>query len=367
MKFSCFCLDLNESINKVYKAIPSKPINPITEGIKMKAYNNKLILTATNLNLTIENSFNVNILEEGEILIPAKYFSEFVKKLNDGEIVISCDENQNMTIKTEDSVFNLKCMDIEEYPIIKKVENKNEFIIIGKNLKKAVESTIFSVSTDDTRPVLKGSYFKIENDILTVVAIDGYRIALYKTNIEENSGDFSFIIPGKNISEISKMIIKDDEIIKIKSDENNVVFTIGETVITSSLIDGDYIDYKQIIPNNFETVLNVEKNIFYESLEMASILTKIEKNSLVIFDINDKKLSITSNSEVGDFKKVLNISQTGRDVTVGFNAKYFCEALRNIEDEFISIKLNDKSSPCIITNVMEDNTFIYMILPIRIV
>lgn len=362
MKLSCYYLDLINSVNKVIKGIGSKTINMALEGIKFKAYDNKLTLIATDYDLTIENSILANIKEEGEILVPGKLFNEYIKKFNDGDFEIET-INEEINIKNGDSSANIKCLDLNDFPNINRIGDKDNFTISSNDFKDAINKVAFSVSTEDVRPICKGCLVEIEDKNMRVVALDGYRMALVNKTIENSTSNYSFIIPAKSINEIIK-IIENECIIKFNISDKYIMAEVDGTLVTVKLMEGDFIKYSQIIPNDFTTNIIVDKKLFESSLDKASTLTKTEKNNLVKFDIYDKYMNMSSNSEFGESNEKITIGVNGKDISTCFNAKYFNDILRQLNDEFIKINFNTATSPCVIVP-NEGDEYLYLILPVR--
>lgn len=367
MKLICEGLDLSDATLKVIKATATRTTNPILEGIKLKAQNDELILSATDLELSIEKRIKADVKIEGEVVVPGRFFSEFIKKLTNEKIEISKAENSNLLkIRYTDSEGFLQCMPANEFPEPLKIENPQTFEIKQQYLKEIINKTIFSASIDDSRPILKGILVEIENKKVTFVALDGYRMAICKKDLKSNSADQSFIIPARSLSEISKIIDDSEVVTKVFIQRNIIRFNFGSTEITSRLLDGDFINYKQVIPSNITTTVTVTKTMLENSLERASLLARLNKNNLVTFDIKDKTMTVSSDSDMGNIIEKLTININGKDLIIAFNARYFSECLRYIDDEFVNINFTSPISPCTITS-SENNSYLYLILPVKIV
>ena len=255
----------------------------------------------------------------------------------------------------------------DEFPEIKDLINPETVVIKTKDLRELINRSIFSVATDDARPILKGCLFEISNDKITAVALDGYRLALAKKPIKSTTAEFSCIIPARTLGEISKLLEGDDEdLLELLIQKNYLMIDLNDTRITTRLLDGDYLNYNQIIPSSFSTTLILNKNQLEDALERASLLSRVEKNNLVKFEITDKVMVLSSKSELGDIKENITISLTGNDLAIAFNARYFTEALRVTSDEFLKLKFTSPIAPCVITG-NESDEFLYLILPVRIV
>lgn len=367
MQIVCDGLDLSEAVMKVSKAISAKSTNPVLEGIKITAEDDTLTLSATDLELAIEKKIKADVKVEGEAIVPGKFFTEYVRKLTNEKIELTLNENDQLKIKYIDSEGFIQCFKAIEYPSFKKIESDEYFGIKESDLKTLINKSIFSVAFDDSRPILKGCLFEIADNEITSVALDGYRMAIVKRPVQLSNVNSSMIIPARSLNELAKILDDSDNVINIYVQKNYVMIDLVHTKIISRLLEGDFLNYKQILPTTFGTSVVINKNQFENSLERASLLSKVGQSNLVNFDIKDNVLTITSNSEIGNIKENVNISLTGNDVKISFNARYFMECLRVNADEFIKISFNSPTNPCVVTAIDEGSEYLYLILPVRII
>lgn len=365
MLVNCQGLDLSEAFLRVSKAISNKITNPILEGIKIVAEDGTLTMSATDSELSIEKKIKADVKIEGETVVPGRFITEFVKKLTNSEIELSLNEKNQLVIKYEDSQSMIQCYNPIEYPGFKKVETSEFFGISKKDFKTCVNKSIFAVATDDSRPILKGVLFDIDKNVLNAVALDGYRLARVKKDIV-SSIKKSIVVPARSLNEISKLIDDSDDMINIYIDTYTIMIDLGDTKVTSRLLEGDYINYKQIIPMNYETFVAINKEQFEEALERATLLSKTSQNNFVKFDIKENNICITSNSDLGNIKENIPANVSGKDLIISFNPRYFLESLRVNTNEFVKICFNQPSSPCVIVPTEEDE-FLYLILPVRVI
>lgn len=365
MLVSCHGIELSEAFLSVSKAISNKITNPILEGIKVVAEDDTLTLCATDTELSIEKKIKANIKEEGEAVVPGKFITEFVKKLTNEMIELELNEKNQMIIKYDDSQTIIQCYNVLEYPSFKKLESLEYFGISKKDLKTIISKTIFSVSVDDSRPILKGVLFDVDKNTLNAIALDGYRLAKVKKNISSNLTT-SIVIPAKSLNEISRLLDDSEEIINVYVDKSSLMVDFGSTKVTTRLLEGDFVNYKQIISANYETVAIINKGQFEDALERASLLSKVGQGNCVKFEVKEKNLCITSNSELGNVKENVPVSTTGKELLIAFNARYFIENLKANSDEFVKICFNSPANPCVIVPV-EGDEFLYLILPVRMI
>lgn len=365
MLVSCHGIELSDAFLSVSKAISNKITNPILEGIKIVAEDDTLTLSATDTDLSIERKIKANIKTEGEAVVPGKFITEFIKKLTNEMIELELNEKNQMIIKYDDSQSIIQCYNVLEYPSFKKLESMEYFGISKKDLKTIINKTIFSVAVDDSRPILKGVLFDIENNTLNAIALDGYRLAKVKKTIISNL-KMNIVIPARSLSEISRLLDDSEEVINVYVDKSTLMVDFGDTKLTTRLLEGDFVNYKQIIAANYETVCVINKGQFEDALERASLLSKVGQGNCVKFEVKEKNLCITSNSELGNVKENVPVNMTGKELLIAFNARYFIENLRANNEEFVKICFNAPANPCVIVPV-EGDEFLYLILPVRMI
>lgn len=365
MKIICDGADLSDAVLKVSKGTSNKTTNPILEGIKVVAEEDFVTLSATDLELSIEKTIRAMVQIEGEMVVPGKFFCEYIKKLNNEQIELHVDEKNVLSIKYTDSVGKIQCLNAMEFPQIKKLEDSQYFEMREKDLRSLISKSIYAVATEDVRPILKGVKLEITKDQITAVALDGYRLAVVKKPILNSTAEFSCIVPARSLNEISKLLGDEDKPIRVNVGRNFLMVDIDNTKMTTRLLEGDFINYTQIIPTDFNTNVILNKDQLLDALERASLLSRVDRNNLVKFDISDKVMVLSSKSEIGDIKENITISLTGNDLAIAFNARYFTEALRVTNDEFLKLNFTSSVSPCIITG-NDNDEFLYLILPVRI-
>lgn len=367
MKVICDGLDLSIATSQVIKAISNRTTNPVLEGIKLEAKGEFLKLSATDLELAIEKEIRGDIKEEGVTVVPGRFFSEFIKKLTNEKIELELNEKNKLKISYTDSETYLQCYNPNEFPNLNIIEDKEFFLITKTNFKNLISKSVFATALDDTRPVLKGCFIELSGDNISSVGLDGYRMAIARKKLEqETTQNTSFIVPAKSLIEINKSIEDSDDVIKVCFQRNFLMVESDGARIITRLIDGDFINYKQILPNSYSTTVIVSKNSFEEAIDRTSVLSRADKNNLVKFDFKDNLLTLSSNSDIGNIKENIGVSLSGNDLSIAFNARYFTECLRAVSDEAINLCFNMPSSPCLITPSSGDE-FTFLILPVRIV
>lgn len=367
MQIVCEGLDLSDAVIKVSKAIANKTTNPILEGIKLVAEEDTLTLSATDLDLSIEKKIKADVKVEGETVVPGKFFSEFIKKLSNEKIELELNDKNQLKIKYIDSESYIQCFLTDEYPGFNKVESNEFFSLTKVNLKNLINKSIFSVAVDESRPILKGTLFEVSQNDVKAVALDGYRLALVNVPIISSTINGSVIVPARSLGEIAKLLDDTDDIINVYIDKKYLMVDMGDTKVITRTLEGEFLNYKQIIASDYSTEITINKTQLTDALERASLLSKVGQNNLVKFDIKESNLTLTSNSEIGNIRENINISLNGKDMFIAFNARYFMEAFRTINDEFIKIKFNSSSNPCVVVPADDKQEYLYLILPVRII
>ncbi|WIV12598.1 DNA polymerase III subunit beta [Proteiniborus sp. MB09-C3] len=364
MKFRIQQKDLSKCINVVQKGISSKSTLPILSGILLEAEEGKLKLTGTDLEIGIKSSIDCDIIEEGSIVITSRIFGDIVRKLPDLPIDIYVDGNNNIHIDCGNSKFNLIGLSATDYPQLPEIYESSYFEIPKDLLKSMIRQTIFAAAQDETRPILTGALFETSDNNASLVAIDGYRLAVknVSVNVDEN---IKVVIPAKTLNEVNKILEDDDAEVKISCTTGNVIFNFGDTIITSRLLEGQFLNYNDIIRNEYKLKIKVKTRDLQECLERASLLAREGKNNLVKLDISDDRLIITSNSEIGNVFEELPIVLEGNDIKIAFNSKYILEGIKAIDSEEIVMYMTSNINPCIIRPA-EDSSYTYLVLPVRL-
>lgn len=366
MKLICNGNDLSIAVGQVSKAASQKNTTPILEGVLLKATKGTLTLTATDLEIAIEKTIAADVKIEGSVVVPSKIFSEFVKKLASEQIELTLVDSK-LKIKYGDSEGYLQTLNADEFPPIKELTNSETFSIVRGEFKDLINKIAFSVSLDDSRPILKGVLLEVSDITLTGVALDGYRLAKCTKPIEKTSAMMQAIVPSRCINEIARLLDDSTNLVEVSIQKNYLVVNLDHTKITTRLLDGDFINYRQIIPTDFKTSITIPKELFESGIERAMLLARSEKTNLVKFDIREDILKIESNSELGNLSEKVPIRHNGEDLAIAFNAKYYMDILRFVNVDHVLLKLSSPSSPCILVpSGTAEEEFLYLILPVRL-
>ena len=364
MKFTCAKNKLQEAISISQKAVTGKSPMPILQGIHLSAKGNELTLIGSDIDLSIETKIEADVEEEGTIVVDSKIFGEIIRKLPNSSVKINTTDNNSIEIFCEKSKFDLIHMDADEFPGLPRINENMIFSIPERVLKNMIKGTIFAIAQDETRPILTGILFEVRDEKLNLVALDGYRLAL-RSNEINNENTISAVIPGKTFSEVSKILSEDEKNVNITFTPNHILFNLGETKVISRLLEGEFIKYNSIIPEEYKLKVTAKRSELLNCIERASLMGKDGNTNLVKFDIKDDNLVITSNSQLGKVREELNIILQGDELQIAFNSKYLIDVLKILEDDEIIMEFDSSVSPCVIKS-KDEKTYTYLVLPVRL-
>lgn len=365
MKFFCNTHELSDAINVVSKALTKKN-TPVLEGIKIEAAGSYVILTATDLELFIEKKINAEVLVEGEVVVPGRFFGEYIRKLTSIErIEIEETVGDAISVRYGESKGEIKCYE-NTFPKMSKEERGDYFKIKEKDLKEILDKTIFCVAADATKNIIKGCLLKVQDGILKTAALDGYRLAVNQIEVESNVERKSVIVSGRILGEIIKILEDTDNEVEVSLHERNIVFNLGHTIINSVLMEGEYIRYEDLIQKEFETVVTVKISEILDSMDRVTLISRGRSNNQTKLKFGENQINIKVESDIGVIDENVVAKIEGKDIEIAFNSKYFCEALSKIKKDYCLINLKTPNSPAVIKEVDSDNT-LFMILPVRIV
>lgn len=356
--------NLLKSVNTVMKAVPSKTTMPILECILIDASANEIKFTSNDMELGIETIVEGTIEERGIIALDAKIFSEIVRRLPDSYVTIETDKNLATTITCEKAKFHIPGKSGEDFAYLPILE-KNDCITISQfTLKEIIRQTIFSIAVNENNKLMTGELFEVKNNTLKVVSLDGHRIAIRKVELNDQTTDKKVVVPGKTLSEISKILSGEtSDKVNIFFTENHIVFEFDQTTVVSRLIDGEYFRIEQMLSSDYETKIDINKRELLDCIDRATLLVKEGDKKPIIINIDDSGMQLRIDSSMGSMKEDIDITKEGKDIMIGFNPKFLMDALRVIDDEMISIYLVNPKAPCFIKN--EEESYIYLILPVN--
>ena len=364
MKLVCSKANLLNGVQIVSKAVPSKTTMSILECILVDATNGEIKLTANDMELGIETTIEGQIVEKGIIALDAKMFLEIVRKLPDSDITIETDASFKVVITCEKAKFTIIGKSGEDFSYLPAVEKDDSIVMSQFTLKEVVRQTIFSISDNDNNKLMTGELFEVNEGTLKVVGLDGHRIAIRNIKLEGRSDDVRVVIPGKTLQEISKILNADAEsFVNIYFTNNHVLFEFDQTHVVSRLIEGDYFKISQMLSNDYETKVSINKKEFLDSIDRANLLIREGDKKPIIINILNGLLQVNVNSAIGALNEDIDIDKEGKDIMIGFNPKFLMDALRVIDDENVTMYLVNHKSPCFIRD--KEENYIYLILPVN--
>ena len=371
MKFEIKQEILMEHLNYVIKGVSSKNLRPILNCIKLNLTDEGLYLMSTDNEIAIKSFIDQSKIEKietlGEIVVSGRYLFEIIRKLPNDLVKIEEVIDSKIFITTTNSSFNLNCSSVNEFPDLELEFSKHPLVINQRLFKTLINQTSFATSTQESRPVLTGISFNVENNLLECTATDSYRLSSKKIELSENYPEkVNIIIPTKNISELMKLFNNDEEDIELHIFNNKIIFKFESIVFMSRLINGTYPDTSKLIPNDFSLIIKVNLDNFFSAIDRASLLTNEADKNTIKFETKGNTAIVSSNiPEIGNVEEKVEINKNNEEeIKIAFSSKFMLDSLRVLESNEIEICLNGELKPIIIKN-NEDDTLIELILPIR--
>ena len=365
MKFSCEKALLTTAVSVTSRAVAAKSSIPAMEGILIEA-GAQLRLTGYNLETGIQATVPAEITERGSLVLSARLFGEIVRKMPD-DVVVFSSNGYMVNIKCGLSEFNILGTDPEEFPELPTVDQQNTLTIGQPTLRSMIAQTLFAVSDNESRPVHTGSLFEVEGSGLTVVSVDGYRLALRHEEVVEKKGAeaFSFVVPGSALSEVEK-ICASEENITVTQGARHIMFQTGDIVLVCRRLEGEFLPYKNAIPRNNSIKLECDARMLLSSIERVSLIISEKLKSPLRCVFGDGMVSITTKTSIGDAADQCPITGDGQNLEIGFNNKYLMDALKAAPADKLRMEFSSGVAPCVILPAEGEETFIYMVLPVRL-
>lgn len=367
MKFSCEKVVLQNAISTASRAVAAKSSIPALEGLLLVCSGESMTVTGYNMQLGIRTQFACDVEEEGKLVLNARLFGDIVRRMPEDTVTLVSDEKLTVKVHCGDADFDIVGLPAEDFPDLPEVEEKNVVSLPEKTLRAMIQQTSFAVSTNEARPVHMGSLFEIGGGELTIVSVDGFRLALRREKLEGSAnGEFSFVAPGTALNEVEKVCEDIDDLLKITLGDRHILFEIGETELICRRLEGEFLDYKNAIPRKNPIAITVDTRTMMESLDRVSVVISEKLKSPVRCVFSQNKVTFSAKTASGDAKDVCKVDGDGRDLEIGFNNRYLSEALRYAPADTVRLELNSGISPAIIVPVDGDESFLYMVLPVRL-
>lgn len=366
LKFSCEKTLLQAAVSTAGRAVATKSSIPALEGLLLEG-NTNLSVSGYNMQTGIRTAFEAQIHEEGRIVLNARLFGDIIRKLPDDVVVFSADEKYLVKLTCGDSSFEILGMSADDYPELPEVDDEYGMCMEQRTLKAMINETSFAVSNNESRPVHTGSLFEINEKGLTMVSVDGFRLALRREPLEKiEGGAFRFVAPGSALREVENICADTDELMQVTLGKRHLLFEAGATQLICRRLEGEFLDYQHAIPRSNPIAVEVETKVMLESLDRVSVVISEKLKSPVrcVFDLD--KVYLSAKTGNGEAKDVCVVKGDGKELEIGFNNRYLMDALRYAPAEKVKMELNTGISPCIIVPTDGSDNFLYMVLPVRL-
>ena len=366
MKIICSKADLIKAVGIVSKAVPTRTTMPILECILRDAQASSIKLTANDMELGIETIMQGTIAEKGMAALDAKLFSDIIRKLPDSDITLETDANYQATITCGKTIFRIPGKDGEDFSRIPLIEKNVPVVISQFTLKDLIRQTIFSIAQNDTNKIMTGELFEIKGNHFRVVSLDGHRISIRNVALKEEYGDQKVIVPGKTLTEISKILSGEtQDLVDMYLTKNHIMFSFDDTIVVSRLIEGSYFKVDQMLSTDYETKVSINRREMLDCIDRSTLFVREDDKKPIVMTIEDDVMQLKMKSQMGSLDESILIEKEGKNIKIGFNPKYLIDALRAIDDETIDIYYVNPKAPCFIRDT--DNSYTYLVLPVNFV
>lgn len=366
MKFTCEKQLLQNAVNAASRAASARSSIPALEGLLIQAGANVRV-TGYDLRKGIYQSIEADVEEPGSaVVMTAKLIGEMMRVLPDGMVAVEVADGGKTTVKCGMSEFSFMSLPAEDYPELPESDYADAISLEQQKLSELIEQTIFAVSTNESRPVYMGSLFELDKNRLTVVSVDGYRLALRRAEVNGKTQSASFIVPGSVLQDVARLCSKGEDPVMIDLGERHVSFTIGDTVVVSRLLEGEFINYRKTIPENFKYKLGVNRGEMLSATDRVSLVVDETVKSPIRLVFGDSSIDFRCGTALGTARDVCPCEGSGGDTEIGFNGRYLRDALRAAPTDELTVCINTGSAPCVIVPADGSDEFVYMVLPVRL-
>ena len=366
MKISCEKALLQAACNTASRAAASKSPIPALEGLLLSA-EDKLYVKGYDLKKAIVTAVEADIAQRGTVVVGARLFGEMMRRMPDGIVSIESDEKNNLSVRCGKSSFNILGMSSEEYPELPSFDAQSSVTLPQNILKDMINRTLFAVSTDEVRPVYTGTLFEIEGEELTLVSVDGYRLAIRREKLEKAQMDScSFVVPGSALSDVEKICADTEDPVSIAVGQKHISFTIGDATVISRRLEGEFLNYRRSIPDTFRSELKIDRAEFMSVIDRVSLIVSEKNTSPVRMTLGDGVIDCLCVTPIGRAEDVCTCEGSGGELVIGFNDRYMKDALKAAAADELLLCVNTASSPCILKAADGSDSFTYMVLPVRL-
>ncbi len=369
MKFECSAQELLNGLVNATRALSSRPAMQILEGVLLRAGDDEVELMCSDGSLSIKSQVQANVSVPGEVVLPGRLLTEIVRKLPEGTVAFSMNEKLVVTIRCCQSRSTITGMPSAEFPQMKDLVNTHALHFPQKKLRDMISKVTFAIALQESRQALTGCLMEVTADELRLVGLDGFRLALQRMHdnfvLPDGVEKVSAIIPGRVMNEIAHIMEDDDSMATFHLDNTHMMVVMGKTTLVTSLLAGEYINYRQILPTAWLTRVTVKRKELQDAIERASLMAKEGKNNLIRMKATQNNLRITSMSELGDVLEELDAHLEGEDIEIAFNSRYISDVIKNVDEDCCTLCMNTNVSPCVISP-MDGDSYLYLVLPVRV-
>ena len=366
LKFSCEKTLLQQAVSTVSRAVAAKSSIPALEGVLLEG-DTQLTLSGYNMQTGIRTAISAEIHQEGRIVLNARLFGEMIRRLPDDMVTFEADDKFNVKLNCGDASFELPGLSADDYPELPEVDDQFSVTLEQRTLKAMINQTSFAVSTNEARPIHTGALFEISDTGLTMVAVDGFRLALRREPLERiDGGAFRFVAPGAALNEVEKICADTDALLTVVQGKRHLMFEAENTQLICRRLEGEFLDYRNAIPKNNPICVEVETKALLESLDRVSVVISEKLKSPVRCLFSQDRVYMSARTGNGEARDICPVRGDGQELEIGFNNRYLMDALRYAPADTVKMQLNTGISPCIITPVDDSDNFLYMVLPVRL-
>ncbi|BAK99732.1 DNA polymerase III beta subunit [Oscillibacter valericigenes Sjm18-20] len=366
MKFSCKKALLQSAVNIASRAVAQKSSIPGLDGLLLQT-GDGLTVSGYNLQTGIRTNVSADVAESGKLVLNAKLFGDIIHRMSDDLVTLSASKERPVHLSCGDANFEIPGIPADDYPQLPEAEDSFRVSIRQRALRSMIDQTAFAISTNESRPVHTGAMFEVSEKGLTMVAVDGFRMAIRKEALEKNEGgEVSFVTPGAALNEVEKICKETDDLAEITLGKRHILFEAGDTQLICRRLEGEFLDYKRAIPWKNSIAVTVERKSLIESIDRVSVVISEKLKSPVRCLFDHDRVTLSAKTGNGEAKDVCRVSGDGGGLEIGFNNRYLMEALRYAPADTVRIELNTAISPAIITPVEGEEKFLYMVLPVRL-
>ena len=366
MRFTCEKSMLVTGLNIASRTVAQKSSLSVIEGILCRA-GEGLTLTGYNMETAITYQIEAEVTEAGKCILPARLFGDIIRRLPEGPVTVVVDDNYKISIRAGYASFTISAESAEDYPELPDVNEGRPVQIPQNALKDLISGTIFAVSENQGRPIHTGVKFEVESDRISAIAVDGFRLARKTYHTAENTGwNLSFVVPAAGLKEVEKILTDTDEEASFILGGKHILYQIGDATLVCRLLEGDFLDWRRVVPTNCPVKLAAHVCDLASSIERVGLIVSEKYKSPVRCVFSDNVLQLRTQTTIGAAEDRCTIAGDGKELEIGFNVKYLAEALRVIPSEEVIIELTNGLSPIVLTSAEEKYDFSYMILPVRI-